>query len=116
MPDLKNHTEHDIEAASGHLIRAHETLSVSIKTLERLKKQPYIARHLAQRTLTVEHGTAGGVDLRKVIAGGTRKELVEIVMAHSDWTEEDLKHVTVEGREGEDGLRDMAERLVFVSL
>ena len=114
MPELVNKTDQPIQAATGHTVPPHGRLAVSDDTLGRVSTEPYIAMKLRKGDLSVEYPQPEpGPITRATIARANRGELVEIITGHSDYAEDDLEGITVEGREGEDGLRDMAVQLVF---
>lgn len=116
MPDLVNHTPQPIVASTGHTVPAHSRLSVADATLGRISTEPYIALQLRKGHLTVEHpAPEPGPITRATIAKANRGELLDIITGHSDYTEADLEGITVEGRDDEDGLRDMAVRLAIES-
>lgn len=114
MPKIVNHTDQTIVTLSQHEIPAKGSLDVEDGDLELMSKHPYFMRHVRAGTLTIEALPVAEVELtRPFIAKAARGALVQIILDHSDYTAEDLSGVTVEGKVGEDGLRDMAARLVF---
>lgn len=115
MPKLTNSTDQPITTHTGHSIPANGSLTVSATTLDNLVAQPFIARHLRGGSLVVSADPSDRSDeiTRSTIAKANRRELLEIIIPRSEWTEADLIDVTVDGRDGEDGLRDMAVHLAL---
>lgn len=121
MPQLTNTTDQPISASTGHTVAPGKTLTVSQQTLERLASEPYIARVMRQGRLVLEHDTAPTVPqplTREDIAKMKRADLLDVILAHygDDVTEADFEGITVEDKDGEDGLRTIAARLVFSGL
>lgn len=120
MPILTNTTNQPIEASTGHRVPARGTLSVSDKTLARLAGEPFIKRQMANGALTVAPDPvpeASAPITRATIAKATRSDLLEIILAHyPDADEADFEGITVEDKDGEDGLRTIAARIVFADL
>lgn len=120
MPQLINTTDQPIKATTGHIVEPDSELSVSQDTLERLASEPYIARCVRKGQLLIEHAGEAGpqkATTREAIAKMKRAELLDVILAHyDDATEADFEGITVEDRDGEDGLRTIAARLTFTDL
>lgn len=121
MPRLTNTTDQPIKATTGHTIPAFDSLTISQVTLERIAAEPYIARVMRQGRLVLEPDTAPEADApitREAIARMKRAELLDLILAHYDdaVTEADFEGITVEDKDGEDGLRTIAARIVFSDL
>ena len=116
MPKLTNTSRQPITASTGHTVPAGGDLTVSAQTWDRISREAYITTQMRLGHLTVSADAvekAGGEITRTTIAKANRDELLDIIAAHSDYTEADLEGVYVEDRDGEDGLRTIAARLVF---
>jgi len=119
MTTLTNTTDQPITASTGHTIPAGESLTVSPQTMDRLAGEPYIARVLRQGGLVIEPDAAPEPKItREAIAKMKRGELLDVILSHygDDVTEADFEGILVEDRDGEDGLRTIAGRLVFSDL
>ena len=121
MPNLKNTTDQPIEASTGHTVPAGGTLAISDAALSRIAQEPYIARVLRQGALVVEADAPPPEPApltRAAVARMTRADLLEVILSHygDDVTEADFEGITVEDRNGEDGLRTIATRLMFADL
>jgi len=121
MPKLTNTTDRPITATTGHTVAPGETRAVSQQTLERLASEPYIARVMRQSKLVLEQDAAPEPEApitREDIAKMKRADLLDVILAHygDDVTKADFEGVTVEDKDGEDGLRTIAARLVFADL
>lgn len=121
MPILTNTTDRPIEASTGHRVPPLGTLSVTDATLDRLGNEPYIRRQFATGKLTVEPDAApeaAAPITRETIAKARRSELLDIILAHypENVTEDDFEGITVEDKDGEDGLRTIAARIVFADV
>lgn len=119
MPILTNHTDQPITATTGHTVPPEGTLTVSQATLTRLANEPFIARHLRAETLTVTYDQPEPKGLTRAdVAKMNRAELLDAILAHypDDVTEDDFKDITVEDKDGEDGLRTIAARLMFADV
>jgi hypothetical protein len=120
MPKIVNHTDDPAEATTKHVIPAKGELAVSEATLHRISNEPYIARRLRAGELTIKpddpEPEAPSID-RTFIAKATRAQLLDVIVANSDYTEADMEGITVEDREDDgetvDGLRTIAARIVF---
>ena len=113
---LKNTSDQPITATTGHTVPAGGSLTVTGATLERIKKERYIAIQLKKGRLVAEPDPAPEPEgmTRETIAKAKKAELLEIILAHyENATAADFKGVPVEG---EDGLRAIASRLLFVDL
>lgn len=119
MPTLKNTTDQPITATTGHTIPANGELSVSQATLARISAEPFIARHVRAENLTVAYDEPEPKGLTRAdVAKMNRAELLDAILAHypDDVTEDDFKDITVEDKDGENGLRTIAARLMFSDL
>jgi len=119
MPKLINTTDRPISASTGHAVPPKGSLAISQAALGRIAAEPYIARVIRQGALLVEQdATQGPVPeiTREAIAKMKRADLIDVILAHYDdsLTKEDFDGVTVDDKDGEDGLRTIATRLVFV--
>lgn len=120
MPHLTNTTDQPISASTGHTVAPGETLAVSQQTLERLASEPYIARVMRQGKLVLGHDAPEPEPTvtRESIAKMKRGDLLDVILSHygDDVTEADFEGITVDDKDGEDGLRTIAARLVFADL
>lgn len=120
MPTLKNTTNQPIEAATGHTVPANGELPVSDDTLARIENEPYIAMKIRKGHLAIERDAPKEAEpiTRAGLAKMNRGELLDVILAHypDNVTEDDFKGITVEDKDGEDGLRTIAARLVFSDL
>lgn len=120
MPIIENWTDDPAEATTKHIIPAKGELAVSEATLHRISNEPYIARRMRAGELTVRADDPEPETpqiTREFIAKAKRAELLEVIVANSDYTESDMEGITVEDREDDgetvDGLRTIAVRIVF---
>lgn len=112
---INNTTDQPIKANTGHVVEPFGAIDVTPSTWGRLQQDRYFVGQIRRGNITgkpVEAQREDGLT-RSDIAKANRARLVDIITAQGDYTEADLDGITVEGREGEDGLRDLAAGLVF---
>jgi hypothetical protein len=125
MPELKNTTDRPISASTGHTVPAEGSLGVSNDTYMRMLDDRYFALQISKGRIIVSADEAAAEPepeperiAREDIAKMKRSELLDLILVHygDDITEDDFEGITVEDKDGADGLRTIATRLVFSDL
>lgn len=90
MPKLKNNTDKDITASSGHVIPANGTLPVSPATLERMGQENYTAGLIRRQDLEIlpddtaeDEAPVAEIPTRNKIASSSRSTLLKIAREHN---------------------------------
>lgn len=122
MITITNTTEERTITApeTGQSLAPGKAMEVSEAELDAMLAQPYIAGQVTRGNLVVsrtEPDPDGGIT-RSALAKMSRAELLDVILPHygEDVTEADFEGVRVDDKDGQDGLRTIAARLVFTDL